>query len=121
MRALHIVIPMVLLILGISHARALELSDFSPEDQARLRAAQCGWYIVLGCGKSEAALYDKMDEFGGPYAGGGAGMDVVNTDNFPNFRNGFYCLVDGPYSSQDAAQSIAWKEAVPDAYVKKGC
>lgn len=88
-------------------------------DQASFRG--CGWYVVLGCGQNRPALVDRMNYWGGPMAGGGAGMEVINTGDYPNFRNGFFCLVDGPYASQGAAQSIAWTEAVPDAYVKSGC
>lgn len=83
--------------------------------------AGCGWYIVLGCGKSFNGANRTMNNLGGPFAGGGAGLKVANTNEYPNFRNGFYCVVDGPYSSQSAAQSVAWNEAVRDAYVKNGC
>lgn len=83
--------------------------------------AGCGWYVVLGCGTSLNGAVRTMDNLGGPYAGGGAGLKVANTSEYPNFRNGFYCVVDGPYSSQSAAESIAWREAVRDAYVKNGC
>ena len=31
------------------------------------------------------------------------------------------CVGDGPYASRWEAESIAWREAVPDAYVKAGC
>jgi hypothetical protein len=84
-------------------------------------AGKCDWYIVLNCGKSQANGKAKMNELGGPGAGGGAGLKVVNTANYPNFRKGFFCVVDGPYNTQDDAMSVAWAEAVPDAYVKKGC
>lgn len=83
--------------------------------------AGCGWYIVLGCGSSFDGARSKLNDLGGPYAGGGAGLKVANTNEYPNFNNGFYCVVDGPYNSKGAAQSIAWTEAVRDAYVKSGC
>ncbi len=84
-------------------------------------AGKCDWYIVLNCGKSQANAKAKLNDLGGPIAGGGAGLKVINTGNYPNFRKGFFCVVDGPYATQDDATSVAWAEAVPDAYVKKGC
>ncbi|MEO0544100.1 MAG: hypothetical protein AAFY99_09820 [Pseudomonadota bacterium] len=83
--------------------------------------AGCGWYVVLGCSQSFNGSARTMNNLGGPFAGGGAGLKVANTNEYPNFRNGWYCVVDGPYFSQGEAQSIAWAEAVPDAYVKNGC
>jgi len=83
--------------------------------------AGCGWYIVLGCSSGFSDARNRMNALGGPMAGGGAGLKVANTSEYPNFRNGFHCVVDGPYNSQSAAQSNAWNEAVPDAYVKSGC
>ena len=83
--------------------------------------AGCGWYVVLGCSQSFDGSQQRMNQLGGPFAGGGAGLKVANTNEYPNFRNGWYCVVDGPYPSQGQAASIAWREAVPDAYVKNGC
>ncbi|MEM1377276.1 MAG: hypothetical protein AAGG69_07790 [Pseudomonadota bacterium] len=83
--------------------------------------AGCGWYVVLGCGKSRSGANRLLNELGGPFAGGGAGLTVANTSEYPNFRNGWQCVVDGPYSSRTQASQIAWTEAVPDAYVKSGC
>ena len=83
--------------------------------------AGCGWYVVLGCSQSFNGSTQTMNRLGGPFAGGGAGLKVANTNEYPNFRNGWYCVVDGPYFSQGEAQSVAWREAVPDAYVKNGC
>jgi hypothetical protein len=99
---------------AVSHAEG-----FTEETQVAF--AGCGWYVVLGCGKSFNGATRTMNNLGGPYAGGGAGLSVANTNEYPNFRNGFYCVVDGPYQTQAQASSIAWVEAVPDAYVKNGC
>jgi len=98
----------------------------SASDSVQLRPIQvaangCGWFIVLNCGKSSKAAKAKLQELGGPVAGGGAGLKVILTEAYAGFRPGFVCVVDGPYESQDAATSVAWAEVVPDAYVKKGC
>ena len=81
----------------------------------------CGWYVILGCFKRHSDANARLDWLGGPYAGGGAGLHVMHTNDYPNFRNGFYCVGDGPYGSRNEAGSIAWTEAVPDAYVKNAC
>lgn len=84
-------------------------------------AKGCGWYIILGCAKSRAAAKQQLIGLGGPMVGGGAGSRVLNTSDVGGFNNGFYCVADGPYISSDDAGSVAWVEAVPDAYVKRGC
>jgi hypothetical protein len=81
----------------------------------------CGWYIVLGCSKNRSEAKRTLQDLGGPVVGGGAGSRVLNTSDIDGFRNGFYCVADGPYISADEAASVAWIEAVPDAYVKRGC
>lgn len=84
-------------------------------------AEGCGWYIILGCSKSRADAKRQLIDLGGPVVGGGAGSRVINTSDFDGFSPGFYCVADGPYFSRDDAGSVAWVEAVPDAYVKRGC
>lgn len=106
------------LLMGAATATA---GDFKYGESYEVAFAGCGWYIVLGCGTSFNGARNTMNNLGGPMAGGGAGLSVANTNEYPNFTNGFYCVVDGPYNSQSAAQSVAWNEAVRDAYVKNGC
>lgn len=84
-------------------------------------AKACGWYIILGCSKSRTDARRQLVDMGGPMVGGGAGSRVVNTSDLDGFNDGFYCVADGPYISQADAGSVAWVEAVPDAYVKRGC
>lgn len=93
---------------------------------APVMAQACGHYIVLGCFTRHADAVRHMNALGGPGIGGAGiggsiGTQVVHTNDFPNFRNGYFCVMDGPYRSRADAQSIAWSEAVPDAYVKNGC
>ncbi len=78
------------------------------------RVAQgCGWYVVLGCFQSWDAAEDRAN---------GLGAIVVDTNNYPNFRNGWFCAVDGPYSrGQAKKRRWNWKSSVPDAYAKSGC
>lgn len=81
----------------------------------------CGWYIILGCSTSRTDAQRTLQQLGGPMVGGGAGSRVLNTSDIGGFRNGFYCVADGPYVSEADAASVAWIEAVRDAYVKRGC
>lgn len=81
----------------------------------------CGWYIILGCSKNRSVAKRQLIDLGGPMVGGGAGSRVINTSDVDGFRNGFYCVADGPYISKTEAGSVAWTEAVRDAYVKRGC
>ena len=89
--------------------------------QAGRDSQGCGWYIILGCSKNWADANRRLDDLGGPVVGGGAGSRVIDTSAVRGFRSGFFCVADGPYVSQDDAGSVAWREAVPDAYVKRGC
>jgi len=89
--------------------------------QGAARPATCGWYIVLTCHGNRSAARRSLNDLGGEGVGGQAGAKVINTNNFSGFNNGHYCVADGPYGSQGEAGSIAWNEAVPGAYVKKGC
>lgn len=81
----------------------------------------CGWYIILGCSTNRSDAQRTLQQLGGPMVGGGAGSRVLNTSDVDGFRNGFYCVADGPYLSEADASSVAWIEAVRDAYVKRGC
>lgn len=114
---------MVLLLAGLSPAMAdsQRMTLANNADNYEVAFAGCGWYIVLGCSSNFNSARNTLNNLGGPFAGGGAGLKVANTSEYPNFRNGFYCVLDGPYNSQSAAQSVAWNEAVRDAYVKNGC
>lgn len=84
-------------------------------------ADRCGWYIILGCFTNANAAFEQLAGFGGHGIGGGAGTNVLDTRFVGNFNPGYFCIADGPYVSQDDASSVAWVEAVPDAYVKRGC
>lgn len=91
-------------------------------ETGEIRVAQaCGYYIILGCSRNFRGANRTLSNLGGPGVGGPAGAYVVDTNNYPNFRNGWFCVADGPYRSAGAARSIAWREAVPDAYVKSAC
>lgn len=81
----------------------------------------CGWYVILGCARDANAAFDQLSNLGGHGVGGGAGTHVLDTRYIGNFNPGYFCVADGPYINQSEASSVAWVEAVQDAYVKRGC
>lgn len=129
MRALLAAIGTTTLLAGALTA-SMALADGAAAAHGRAPAATggrivlaqaCGWYIVLGCTRGYRDASRILADLGGPGVGGGAGTNVIDTNTFPNFADGWFCVADGPYRTRADADSIAWREAVPDAYVKNGC
>lgn len=102
-------------------ASTLLAAGFTISAPTPANAQACGYYIILGCFKNANKAFERLNYIGGPGAGGGAGSNVLDTNQYPNFRNGWYCVGDGPFGSKQQAQSIAWSEMIPDAYVKNAC
>lgn len=73
----------------------------------------CGWYAIMACDQSRSAMQRQTGE----------GMFLIRTNDYPNFRAGWWCVADGPYTYQRGAQEVVsgWKRDFPTAYVKKGC
>lgn len=76
----------------------------------------CGWYAIAVCSSSQSAAQGKISQFGG---------FVIDTNDtyYPNFRNGFYCVVDGPYDRNGAAdaRNRFRNNGSGDAYIKQAC
>src|SRR3990172_6416058 len=79
----------------------LSLAAQSPGDAAQKAAPfdgsyqvtqACGWYAIYTC--------DKSPSVDGPGY-------TVRTDDYPNFRKGWYCNVGGPFDSKADAQTQA--------------
>jgi hypothetical protein len=85
--------------------------DDGPDDSSQY---YCGWWAIYACHESRDAAIDTMNNVG--YGG------VVDTNNVPNFRNGYYCVADGPTTSSlaDRMKNRA-KRDFDSAYTKKGC
>lgn len=96
--------------------QAAPSSPLSGQEPRIVVAQACGWYAILGCFRSpgEANRWTSRIDYG----------YVISTtsEQFPNFRPGYYCVVNGP-TSRGRAQRIAagWRDVVPDAYVKNAC
>ncbi|MBB4301691.1 hypothetical protein GGD81_000708 [Rhodobium orientis] len=83
-----------------------------PEGSFQVAAAR-KYFVVLGAFRSQNAAYRRCSMFGDG--------EVVSTNEYPNFRNGYWACVIGPlYRNEAEDQMWASKEAVPDAYVKAG-
>lgn len=83
---------------------------------ARASDGSCGWYAVLTCSKSEreANRWSRRHGVG----------TVVDTssDEFPNFRPGFYCVVIGPMRRGEALDTADdHRDIAPTAYAKESC
>lgn len=87
-------------------AMPAEASDSSYEV-----AQACGWYAIVGCSRS----WEGANREAPP------GTYVVNTGDYPNFRPGWFCAVDGPYASQRQVPIGKWRQWRGDAYVKNAC
>lgn len=77
-------------------------------------AEVCGWWAIYSCHSSRSAA-----NRGRTNAGYG---EVVDTDTVPNFRNGYYCVADGPTTRSHALrmQNRARRD-FDSPYIKKGC
>lgn len=74
----------------------------------------CGWYAIYSCHESRRAAVRDINRAG--YGG------VINTRDVPNFRNGFYCVVDGPISKGNAQRRVNRSRRHFDSpYIKNGC
>jgi hypothetical protein len=88
----------------------------APPASPKVQVAQACWYAIMLCStsRSEATRWSNNNGIG----------YVINTssDEFPNFRAGYYCVVEGPMG-QGRAQATAnsYRGISPTAYAKSGC
>jgi len=81
-------------------------------------AQACGWYAISVCSKKWGPAQDAVDEWGSGYA--------INTSSsdFPNFRGGWKCAVDGPKTKKAArstAKLMRKRGVSKSAYAKSAC
>jgi putative peptidoglycan binding protein len=76
----------------------------------------CGWYAIALCGTNRQDAQDATNIYGG---------FVVDTSDpdYPNFRDGYFCVVEGPYSQGRAnvVRDEMRDAGSRDAYVKNAC
>ncbi|MER0240251.1 hypothetical protein [Fulvimarina sp. MAC8] len=73
----------------------------------------CGWYAIFACSKSQSVARRAA----------GNGFLTIRTNDYPNFRNGFWCAVDGPFDRGTALSlaNSAKRDGIRDAYAKRAC
>jgi hypothetical protein len=79
-------------------------------------AQECGYFAILGCFRTRREAENWNDRIDSGY--------VINTSSaeYPSFRSGYYCVVNGPTSRNTAQQIMrSWRKVIPDAYVKNSC
>ena len=71
------------------------------------------YFAIGGCFQSRSAARKRARRLG---------AEVVLTDDYPNFRPGWWCAVQGPYIRDEAEywKSEFRRRGVGDAYVKSG-
>lgn len=76
-------------------------------------AQACGWFAIYTCHRSYGAAKRVANKRPGY---------VVNTNHYPNFRNGWYCVASGPTSRRKAkhmARKNRWWAST--SYAKRSC
>lgn len=82
------------------------------ENTSSFEVAQaCGWYAIVGCSR----------DWNGASSIAPPGTQIIDTNLYPNFRNGWFCAADGPYPSQAVVPLWRWKQFHSDAYAKSAC
>lgn len=98
---------------GLSNGTAPAVSRQSVADVRVQGESERRYFVVLGSFKRRGTAQERCSMFGDGY--------VISTNDYPNFRNGYWACVIGPLSRGDADDQMwASREAVPDAYVKAG-
>ncbi|MEZ5792266.1 MAG: hypothetical protein R3D34_16280 [Nitratireductor sp.] len=80
-------------------------------EKPMVMAQACGWYAVVGCARG----WNQANSDAPP------GTYVIDTNQYPNFRNGWFCAVDGPYGTKAEVPLSHWRSYRGDAYVKNAC
>jgi hypothetical protein len=105
------------LVLALSPAGAMDQSAKRRLPDGSYRVAQaCGWYAIYSCSHSRREAGRFSREHGIGYV-----IDTSDPD-YPNLRNGYYCVVEGPMS-RGRALSFADRASdfAPTAYAKSAC
>lgn len=91
-----------------------DVDDNGDHDDGSGDGAYCGWWAIYSCHPSRSAAIRDMNNAG--YGG------VVHTNDVPNFRNGFYCVADGPFNKSTARRKKNQaRRDFDSAYIKQGC
>ena len=77
-------------------------------------AQACGWYAIGGCFRGYNSAQNRAINIG---------AEVIDTGQYPNFRNGYFCAATGPWTKSKAGRerSRFKRSGVSDAYRKRAC
>lgn len=110
----------VALVLGLAGAfggvAASAQAQASRPQKGTQLAQRCGWYAIYYCSRG----YRDAARFADRYRG--FVIDSSDAD-LPNFRPGWYCVVEGPTSRGEALDwaGYAKRDGHPEAYAKSSC
>ncbi len=116
MRTTFLMLSMLAGAASIATASPLQNQTPALSQEALSSFAACGWYAISACSPSHAEAQNFASQHGTGY--------VINTSSpeFPNFRPGYFCVVNGPMSYGAANSTVARLRRVsPTAYAKNGC
>jgi hypothetical protein len=102
-------------VLGGAAASAQE-QDSRPPQKGMQLAQVCGWFAIYYCSRG----YQDAAGFAGRYRG----FVIDSSDaRLPNFRPGWYCVVEGPTSRSQAFSWAAYarRDGHSTAYAKSSC
>ena len=102
--------------IGGAAALVPERPASGPQPKGVQLAQVCGWFAIYHCSRG----YQEAASVAGRYRG----FVVDSSDpRLPNFRPGWYCVVEGPTSR---SQALAWagyarRDGYSTAYAKSSC
>jgi hypothetical protein len=107
----------VLAVAGAFGGVAASAQDLPSRSHKGTQLAQvCGWFAIYYCSRG----YQDAAAFAGRYRG----FVIDSSDpRLPNFRPGWYCVVEGPTSRSQALEWAAYarRDGYSTAYAKSSC
>lgn len=114
--AMTLIVSAAMLGLAGFPAGAMDSSTRPLPDGSYRVAQACGWYAIYSCSRSrrDASRFSREHDIGF--------VIDTNDEDYPNFRRGYYCVVDGPMSRGRAlSEADRALDFAPSAYAKNAC
>lgn len=108
---------MSLRIIPVLAAYEVAAIAFTQPSVAEAQSGIPGWFVIAGCFKS----YNAAENHANTLRNRGVPANIVTTDDFPNFSNGWHCASSIPFFTRGEANQMLPRfraAGVPDAYVK---
>ena len=81
-----------------------------------VKVQNCGWYAIFHCSPDLRSAQRWVNRYGQGF--------VIDTSDgaYPNFRPGFFCVVNGPTSRGQALSTVDdSRDIAPSGYAKNAC